>query len=345
MTHAAENARGNGPATIPERHGTAALARSAAARDDAAPVGAAGAALRGLAALLWRASARGERNRRDLYGGAVGLRIVAFHGTGARSLEHLKAVVEGWRARRPVAAPSEVDDLLAGRWSGGGADRLLVTFDDGLATNHAAAAWLARAGVRAVFFVVPSLVDRTVAEFVRYHAERGVDACAPVPNGDARGLSTAEVRELLSMGHRVGAHNFAHRDLGRLRDAADLRYEIDAALDAVGELTGAPCRDFAVGFGQPQNLSAEAAAHLQQRCPNVYMCHRGLNVAGRTPRFLLRHAPAPGHPLAFTRACLDGSADHRLAGRMREMVRRVGVLPGGVSCAGLEPRSGGGHRA
>ena len=284
---------------------------------------------RWLAARLWRASGRAERNRREIYAGATGLRVATFHGTPPGTLDHLRRLVDWWREDSSMATPDDVDAIVAGRWSAGPHDRLLITFDDGLATNHDAARWLASAGVPAVFFIVPSLVDRTVSEFLRYHDERGVKGFPPVPDGSASGLSTSQVREIVSMGHRVGAHNFAHRDLGLLHGTDDLHYEIGTAIEAVGEVTGVRCRDFAIGFGQPDNVSSPAADYLLASCPNVYSCHRGLNVPGLTPRFLLRHGHEPGHPLEFTKVCLQGGADHRLLGRLREMERRVGVLPAG----------------
>jgi glycosyltransferase involved in cell wall biosynthesis/peptidoglycan/xylan/chitin deacetylase (PgdA/CDA1 family) len=300
--------------------------RTLAPQDETRAVGAMGTSLRWVASQVWTASGQAARNRAALYGGGFGLRIAVFHGTPRRTLETLKRTVEWWGERWPLASPADADAVVAGRWEGG-ADRLLVTFDDGLASNYEAAVWLARAGVRATFFVIPSFVDRTVAEFVRYHDERGVRAFPPVPDGDLRALSTSQVRELASMGHRIAAHNDAHRDLGALHDQGDLRREIGGALDGIAELTGAVCRDFAVGFGQPGNVSPEAVAHLLDSCPNVYMCYRGLNVPGRTPLFLLRHAHDPGHPAAFTRLCLQGGADHWLIERVRDMEARVGLLP------------------
>jgi peptidoglycan/xylan/chitin deacetylase (PgdA/CDA1 family) len=142
------------------------------------------------------------------------------------------------------------------------------------------------------------------------------------------------------MGHRIAAHNFAHRDLGRLHRPEDLRYEISNALDGVAELTGVECRDFATAFGQPENVSPEATAYLVERGVRVYACHRGLNVPGKTPRFALRHGFFPDHPAAFTRVCLEGGADLREAGKAEEMLRRVGALP-----VALDGGSGADHPA
>lgn len=279
------------------------------------------------AAQWWRASGRVARDRAELYGGATGLRVVTFHETVAGELDQVRRIVEWCGSRFSMATPEEADALFEGRWREGPVDRLLVTFDDGLSSNYDAARWLSSVGVRAIFFVVPSLVGRTMAEFLRYHEGFGVRAHPPLATADTRGLSQSQVREMLAMGHRIAAHNFAHRDLGLLHDPAELRYEISNAVEGVAELTGAECRDFAIGFGQPENLSQEAAAHLLEHGLRVYACHRGLNAPGRTPRFLLRHAVEPDHPFTFTKICLEGGADRRLADRAQEMIRRVGLLP------------------
>lgn len=276
-----------------------------------------------------RTLGRVAADRRELYGGATGLRAVTFHETLPGYLPTLQRVVDWCRRRFELATPEDADALFEGRFRPGARDRMLVTFDDGLESNHRAARWLADQRISAIFFVVPSLVDRTMAEYLRFHQERGVAAHAPRAAPGARGLSTSQVRELLAMGHRVGAHNYAHRDLGRLHQPSELRYEVQNALDEVGRLTGRACRDFAIGFGQPENVSPEAAAYLRDHVPHVYACHRGLNLPGRSPRFVLRHTCEPEHPLAFTRLCLEGGADRVVAGKARAMLELAGALPDG----------------
>jgi len=285
--------------------------------------------MRWVLAELWRTSGRARRDRALLYGGATGLRIVTFHETLGDDLSHLKRIVDWCRSRFPMASPADADGLFAGRWPHA-TDRILVTFDDGWESNFEAAKWLVSIGVSATFFVVPSLIGRTADEYVRFHARNHVVPSVPEASAGARGLTAEQLREMRAMGHRIGAHNFAHRDLGVLHALPDIRYEVENALEDLSDILGTKCNDFAIAFGQPSNVSDEAIAYLkdlQARGLRIYSCHRGLNVPGKTPSFLLRHGWEPYHPANFTRICIEGGGDRRLSDEVALMVRRVGTLP------------------
>jgi peptidoglycan/xylan/chitin deacetylase (PgdA/CDA1 family) len=278
---------------------------------------------------LWRTSGRVKSDRVLLYGGQSGLRILTFHETLGEDLRRFQRVVEWCRSRFPMATPADADEVAAGRWPHE-EDRVLLTFDDGWESNFEAARWLATMGVSAVFFVVPSLLGRDAGEYRRFHGQNHLAPGVPEGSPGARGLSRAQLRDMRTMGHRIAAHNYAHRDLSLLRSPSELRFEIDQALEALGEILGAPCHDFAIAYGMPHNLSEEAIAHLkglQARGVRIYSCHRGLNVPGRTPSFLLRHAWERFHPMNFTRLCIEGGADRRLGTLVRQMTDRVGALP------------------
>lgn len=261
-----------------------------------------------------------------MYGGAHGLRILTYHETGPAVLGQMRSAIAFARGRLAMATPDDVDAIFEGRYRGGAEDRLLFTCDDGCDSNFEAATLLADAGLRGIFFIVPSFIERTWAECAAFHAANGVKS--RVGRDGTRGLSRSQVAEMIAMGHRIGAHNYGHRDLGKLSEPKDLQYEIDRAIDGVAELTGAPCLDFAIAYGQPENLSDAARAYLVERSPRIYACHRGLNVPGRTPRFLLRHDCREDHPEAFTRVCMMGGGDHHLADRAAVVAARAGLLPG-----------------
>jgi hypothetical protein len=81
-----------------------------------------------------------------------------------------------------------------------------------------------------------------------------------------------------------------------------------------------------VAFGQPNDLSREAEKLLLERCERIYMCHRGLNVPGKTSAFLMRHDMRFTQPDMFHRLAMNCGVDHVVANRNRQMIERVGIL-------------------
>jgi peptidoglycan/xylan/chitin deacetylase (PgdA/CDA1 family) len=279
---------------------------------------------------LLRLGGRPAKNRIRFYGAASGLRILTLHAMNAREKEHFFRIVDWCAERFDIAAPDDVDALLAGGFETGDRDKLLFTFDDGHARDYPVAEWLARRGIRAIFFVIPSYVDRTVREFVEYHRTNGVEAYDIAQGEDhdrVRGLSRGQIGEMIGMGHRIGAHNFAHRDLGRLHEEKDLEYEIDRAVDSVSSLIGNDCLDFAWAFGHTAHLSAEAARRLRAKVPRAYAAIRGLNVPGVTPAFLLRDSLYTEGPLVASRLFAEGGADDRWEGERSRLLDYGGKLP------------------
>ena len=286
-------------------------------------------AMRWALAGAWRMAGRVSSDRALLYGGASGLRILTFHETLGSGFENMKKIVGWCRRHFTMASPADADEIAAGRWPHT-EDRILVTFDDGWESNFAAARWLADVGIPAIFFIVPSLIGRDADEYLRFHAGNRLVPSVPEASAGARGLSVEQVRAIGAMGHRIGAHNFAHRDLGLLHALPDVRYEVDNAIDSLSQILGSRCDDFAIAFGQPHNISDEAITYLKElesRGLRVYSCQRGLNVPGKTPSFLLRHACESFHPANFTRICVEGGGDRRMNERVRYLQSRVGTLP------------------
>jgi peptidoglycan/xylan/chitin deacetylase (PgdA/CDA1 family) len=284
---------------------------------------------RSAAAALWMSAGQTNRNRRQLAGGRFGLRSVTFHDTYPDDFSRFRSVVDWISSSMTIATPDDADHFFDGSMPVLERDRLLITFDDGLYTNYVAAKHLADLGIRAIFFVVPSFIGRTVSQYVDYHHNRGVEA---YPLGslesESRGLSRSQLHEIVAMGHRVAAHNYAHRDLGKLNSTDDITYEIDNALDSLNQELQSDCKDFAFAFGQPANLSPGAVARLRTLELRVFACFRGLNVPGENARFLMRHGFEYRHPSLFTRASLLGAADHSVADRQRWMLASIDPLAG-----------------
>jgi hypothetical protein len=275
-----------------------------------------------------RLSGQAARNHKRYYQSLTGLRILAFHGTPDKALPHFQRLVSWCADTFEVGYPEDVDNLVRGCFRPTRRDKVLVTLDDGHENNFRAAEWLASLNIKAIFFVIPSYLGRSVEEYLRFHEERGIHAYQIGETHDLsmRGLSPSQVREMSDMGHRIAAHNYSHRDLGQLHDHSELRYEVDQSLDALEDLLGVPCDDFAWSFGYTNHISEEAIRFLEGRCKKVYSCLRGLNVPGTTPAFLLRDWISLNHPLVFSKAVIEGSADHRHVVGRQGLLRGVGAV-------------------
>lgn len=284
---------------------------------------------RAAAGHLLRLAGRPEKNRRQLYGGATGLRILTLHAMEGKEVEHFKRVVDWCGTRFELARPADVDAMVKGQFRPGKRDKLLFSFDDGHAQDFPVAEWLADQGIHAIYFVIPSYVGRTVREFLAFHEANGVTAYDIALGADrdaTRGLSKTEVAEMASMGHRIAAHNFAHRDLGKLHEASEVEYEIGRAMETVSELLGEPCEDFAWAFGNAKHVSDEAVDYLKRHCTRVYAAFRGLNVPGLTPAFLLRDTLHTHGPRVQSKLFVEGGVDDRWLADREDIERRAGLL-------------------
>ena len=274
-------------------------------------------------------SSLGQRNRRKLYPRDHGLRMVTLHETrGTEQMDRLKRLVDYCEQHFDWGTPDDVVALCGGTFVPRERDNLLLTFDDGHCDNFDAASYLAAKGIRALFFVIPAFLGRSVRAYYEFHRANGVQAFRFAPHhAESRGLSRTQIREMRAMGHVIGGHNYAHRDLGLLREDGDIEYEIQRALEDLGEILGQPCQDFAFGFGQPEHLSVEAYNYLNLNCARLYSTVRGLNVPGLSPRLMLRDSANLWHPFAFTVSTLNGALDHRSVRQWAELERLGGRLP------------------
>src|SRR5690606_774602 len=124
------------------------------------------------------------------------------------------------------------------------------------------------AGVRALFFVCPALMDLGPAAQREAIAQRIFDgrvSAADLP-ADLRLMTWAEVEALSAAGHVIGAHSLTHARLTTLSGDV-LRAEI---LDSGARLEArldVPVGWFAYPFGDIGSINREAMQIISQRYP------------------------------------------------------------------------------
>jgi len=143
----------------------------------------------------------------------------------ARFVEQVRAVTARGARVRSVASVIADDARDA---------RVAFTFDDGHASNRAAAEWISMAGGSADFFVNPSTV------------------------GTAGFLDWQELRDMARAGHSIQSHGQHHRYLDELDDHG-VRAELRDSKARIEDEVGMPVRLFAPPGGRLALSTAEIA--------------------------------------------------------------------------------------
>ncbi|QYU70255.1 polysaccharide deacetylase family protein [Leptolyngbya sp. 15MV] len=148
---------------------------------------------------------------------AAEMTVLMFHGVGVPGHALEDGEADYWVSEARFAE-------MANHVAANHARRVELTFDDGNASDLAAARVLHGLGLSAAFFV---LVGRI---------------------GKPGYLSVADIGELRSLGMEVGLHGRDHVDLRRADDAT-MRSEIDLAREELADICHAPVTSMAIPYG------------------------------------------------------------------------------------------------
>jgi peptidoglycan/xylan/chitin deacetylase (PgdA/CDA1 family) len=131
-------------------------------------------------------------------------------------------------------SPHALGDVRANSVEGQDRPRVLLTFDDGYASQyqHALPA-LQRAGVMALFFVNPRLHDQD--------ARAGGALREPLMTWD-------QLREIAALGHRIGSHGQTHAPVPTLA-AADWAADLAASREDISREIGQRPSEYAYPYG------------------------------------------------------------------------------------------------
>jgi peptidoglycan/xylan/chitin deacetylase (PgdA/CDA1 family) len=251
------------------------------------------------------------------------LRILLLHDVPEHHFDALDRLLGTVKRQGGLVTPGEAEAWLAG--DGGGAQEggspCLLTFDDGFASNHAAAeAVLSRHGVKALFFVCPGLIEldgEAQRQAIAAHIFDGRLGAADLP-GAARLMSWREIGALKAMGHAIGAHSMTHRRLSRL-PGDELCREVRGCNEVLAARLGEPTPWFAYPFGSIDSISAAALAVIATEYRFCRSGIRGPNIE-TTDRRALRadqiDLAAPGDYLSLV---VEGGLDWRYAAPRRRL--------------------------
>jgi peptidoglycan/xylan/chitin deacetylase (PgdA/CDA1 family) len=173
------------------------------------------------------------------------MHAVNFHGTPLATRESFVRQLEWVRNRFTVMNP-----VTPGSFWQSSADShrpsVLLTFDDGLASNFLVAApVLESLGLRGLFFVNPGFAKLCGTAAREFFLNRLADRSdQPLSPEDWTPMTPAQIAELARRGHAIGNHTYSHADLSRTAGGS-LAHEIVDSRDLLASWTGGVIDSFA----------------------------------------------------------------------------------------------------
>lgn len=200
-------------------------------------------------------------------------------------------------------------------------DTLLLTFDDGFASNRRIAEnVLDPMGISAMFFVVSEFMSLSGKDDWRGFVSRHIyPSMKPeeIPS-DWRNMTWDDLGYLLRNGHGIGCHTSHHARLSQIA-VEDLQAEIVTSADVMERRLGVKVEHFAYPFGDLASFSCTALAAARARFKYIYTGLRGDNARGVPSWAIRRDAMAASDSLSLIGALVEGGADRPLySGRLAE---------------------------
>lgn len=238
------------------------------------------------------------------------LRVLLYHDIApvdeARFAAQLSWLSRSWH----FITPNEFSAIISGELPLL-EDSLLLTFDDGFASNRRITETVLNPmDIKALFFIVSEFADLSDDADWRSFVARNIHPRLPLENVAThwRNMSWNDLTYLLEAGHSIGAHTAHHARLSEL-EQGDLTAEIILSADILEQKLGCKIEHFAYTFGDLASFSPEALAVARSRFKFVYTGLRGLNAYGVEPWAIRRDAIAATDSFSLLGALLEGGAD------------------------------------
>ncbi len=229
-----------------------------------------------------------------------------------------------------VITPSDAAAWLTGErsdWPVARRSPCLFTFDDGFESNFRIARdVLDPLGVKALFFVCPSLIDLTGDEqrsAIGKQVFRGEVDIAGLPPG-FRMMTWNELRTLKAGGHEIGSHGLTHRRLTDL-DGETLSRDIPAARDRLETELGCAVPWYAYTFGDIGSLSRRELDEIARHHRFCRSGIRGVNGRKTSPLAVRADAIDLDAPASYRTLVAEGGLDERYQGARLRLDRMAAL--------------------
>lgn len=231
----------------------------------------------------------GRANKNSIkksYAQTSDLIVLNYHGTPQKFLRNFERQVVALGKIFKFLSPEEVTDYLNGEMSGG--PYLLFTFDDGILNNKLILPILEKHGIKAIFFVVPEFIEddnqivffeRNIRPIINYK----IDGLAE----DRTAMSWSDLRELIRLGHTIGAHSMDHT-MSKMDNFDQSQRQVIACKMKIEQELEIEVDSFCAPNNSLESVNKDAAALISKAYSHFHSTFPGANHPEVAPSFIKR---------------------------------------------------------
>lgn len=239
------------------------------------------------------------------------LRVLLYHDIPPNQQEHF-AVQLRWLARSwNFVSAVEFGEMMSGNRPIRGRN-LLLTFDDGFASNRVVAEKILNPmRIPALFFVVSGFAELDNFNTAQHFISDNILPGTPVTElpDHLYNMNWNDLSALLEQGHTIGAHTANHKKLTQLDTDEERTGEIITSANRISTKLGVPIEHFAYTFGDINSIDKKALAVTRTRFKFVYSGIRGSNTKDISPFAIRRDAIAPQNSVSQLGSFVEGLSD------------------------------------
>jgi peptidoglycan/xylan/chitin deacetylase (PgdA/CDA1 family) len=239
------------------------------------------------------------------------LRVLLYHDVDPNELPVFAAALQWLQKSWDFLSPREFEEVMQGRRPLT-RDSLLLTFDDGFASNRVVAEQVLQSlGIKAIFFVVAAFIDQSDSASARaFICDRLKAGSSPelLPEHWIN-MNWEDLSYLLRLGHSIGAHTASHERLTADVSAAVMHEEVIGGADKLESELSIRVRHFAFPFGDFASFSEPAMRLAMSRFDYIHSGLRGNNHFGGLPCTIRRESLKPTDSKSLIGAFLHGASD------------------------------------
>jgi peptidoglycan/xylan/chitin deacetylase (PgdA/CDA1 family) len=247
------------------------------------------------------------------------LRVLLYHDIAPRDQANFAAQLRWLKRTWNFVTVDQYVAMVSGQAPIRGRN-LLLTFDDGLASNRRIVEKVLNPlGIQALFFVISGFVNLSDKDNWRGFVAKNIHpGMKPEDVHDHwKNMTWSDLAYLLETGHSIGCHTANHARLSQVA-AEDLEAEIIESANVLEQKLGIKVDHFAYTFGNLASFSPAALAIARSRFKYIYTGLRGDSSSSIPSWAIRRDSITAVDSLSLVGALLEGGADRFYRDKLAE---------------------------